>query len=96
MKFLSGFSNDYSESLSPLHVLPRFVDRGMASKIEGSCKYIELAVTYSLEGEVLQLGFWMRCYQLLTIKTGSFTKRMGKRLGAYRVLLGKPEGQSLI
>jgi len=35
---------------------PQVADGGAASNVEGSCKYIELAVAYSRQGIVLQLG----------------------------------------
>jgi len=48
---------------------PQVADGGAASNVEGSCKYIELAVAYSRQGIVLQLGGSDRFWQLLTVKT---------------------------
>jgi len=39
---------------------PQVVDGGMAYNMEGSCEYIEKAVTESRWGVVLQLGGWAR------------------------------------
>jgi hypothetical protein len=36
-------------------------DGGTASKMEGSCEYIEYAVADSRQEVVLQLGGWARC-----------------------------------
>ena len=40
---------------------PRVADGGTASSIEGSCEYIVLVVTVSLQGVDLQFGGWARC-----------------------------------
>ena len=40
---------------------PQVVDGGTASDMEGSCEYIEYAVTDSRQGAVLQLVCWVRC-----------------------------------
>jgi len=41
--------------------LPQVAGGGAASIVEGSCEYIESAVTYSRQGVVLQLGGSDRC-----------------------------------
>jgi len=41
-------------------VCPQGADEGMASNMEGSCKYTEQAVVDSQQGVVLQLGGWAR------------------------------------
>jgi len=38
---------------------------GTASIMEGSCEYVELVVSDSRQGVVLQLGVWTGCQQLL-------------------------------
>jgi len=58
-----------SGSLSPQYAHPQVVDGGMVSSMEGSCKYIESAVVDSRQGVVLQLGGWVRFYQLFIVKT---------------------------
>jgi len=40
---------------------PRVSDGRTASRIEGSCEYIELVVAVSRQGVFLQLGGWARC-----------------------------------
>lgn len=55
---------------------PWDADRGTVSKMDGSCEYTEYAEADSRQGEVLQLGGWAKCYQLLTVKTGLGTKRI--------------------
>jgi len=45
-----------SGCLSPQQVGPQVVDGRMTSNMEGSCEYIEYAVTDSHQGVVLQLG----------------------------------------
>ena len=40
---------------------PQVADGGMASNMEGSCEYIQKAVTDSQQGMVLQLGGWVVC-----------------------------------
>jgi hypothetical protein len=51
-------------------------DGGTASNMEGSCEYVEQAVADTRQGVILHLGGWARCYQLLTVKTVLFTKRL--------------------
>ena len=64
-------------------------DGGTASDTEGSCEYIELAVMNSQQGVVLQLGGWVRCWQLLGIKTG-FVTRHECLPRAWTVTLARP------
>ena len=40
---------------------PQVADEGTASIMEGSCEYIEYAVTENRQGVVQQLGGWARC-----------------------------------
>jgi len=49
-----------SGSPSPQLAHPQVAEGGTASNMEGSCIYIELAVTDSQQGVVLQLGGWVR------------------------------------
>jgi len=69
-RFITAFTS--SLSWTPCHhsmARPQVVDGGAASNVEGSWEYIELAVTYSWQGVVLQLGGSDRFWQLLTVKT---------------------------
>jgi hypothetical protein len=57
--------------LGPCHhgmARPQVADRGTASNVEGSCGYIKEAVADSRQVEVLQIGGWVRCQQLHTVK----------------------------
>jgi hypothetical protein len=47
---------------------PRVADGGTASSMEGRYEYIEKAIADSRQGEVVQLGGWGTCLQLLAIK----------------------------
>ena len=74
---------DHMENLSQIHgfLSPRCrVISGSGwrngSTMEGSCEYIEYAVTDSRQGVVLQLGALARCKQLLAGKTGLVWKRI--------------------
>jgi len=40
---------------------PQVADGGMASNMESSCEYIELAVTNNQKAVVLQLVVWAGC-----------------------------------
>ena len=53
---------------------PQVADGRTVSNMQGSCEYIEQAVTYNRQRVVLQLGGWAKCHQLLTVKTGLITK----------------------
>jgi hypothetical protein len=57
---------------------PQVEDGRKASSMEGSCEYIDKAVTDNRQGRSLQLGGSVRCYHLLTVKTGLVTKRIHK------------------
>jgi len=47
---------------------PQVADGGTASDMEGTCEYIEQAITDSRQGVTFQLGVWARCKQLFTVK----------------------------
>jgi hypothetical protein len=53
---------------------PCVVAGGTASNMEGSCKYIEKAVTDSRQWVVILLRGWVGCEKLLTIKTYTVMK----------------------
>jgi len=62
---------------------PQDTDGGAASNVEGSCEYIESAVTYSRQGVAHQLGGSDRCWQLLIVKTVFITKHEHMPLEIY-------------
>ena len=47
---------------------------GTASNMDGSCEYIEEAVSDSRKGVILQLGGWAKSWQLLNLKSIFVTK----------------------
>ena len=61
-------------------VRPQVVDGGTASSMEVSCEYIEQAVADSQQGMVHQHGGWVRCLQLLTVKTYLVTTQSKNKL----------------
>jgi hypothetical protein len=62
---------------------PCVLDGGTAFNMEGSCKYIELAVTESWKGTVIQL----RCWE---------TKRRQKNISYYKIYTGASDLDSSI